>query len=163
LGLGSVELTFNNDSFMNYQVVEQLSETQISDLLDLYKNEFWSQRRTREEIEKMLAASDIIIGLVDECDHLIAFTRVLTDFIYRATVYDVIVKPSHRNMRLGSKLMELVINHPKLYSVEVVALYCLLEMMSFYEHLGFTADVGELQMMFRVNKNHAENINTSNY
>lgn len=47
---------------MNYQVVEQLSETQISDLLDLYKNEFWSQQRTCEEIEKMLAASDIIIG-----------------------------------------------------------------------------------------------------
>ncbi|WP_308412307.1 hypothetical protein [Fischerella thermalis] len=44
-----------------------------------------------------------------------------------------------------------------------MALYCLLEMMSFYEHLGFTADVGELQLMFRVNKNHAENINTSNY
>jgi hypothetical protein len=66
-------------------------------------------------------------------------------------------------MGLGSKLMELVINHPKLYSVEVVALYCLPEMMSFYEHWGFSADVGELRLMFRVNKIHAENTNTSNH
>lgn len=76
---------------MNYQVVEQLSETQISDLLDLYKNEFWSQQRTCEEIEKMLAASDIIIGLVDECDRLIAFTRILTDFIYNASLSNQIM------------------------------------------------------------------------
>jgi predicted N-acetyltransferase YhbS len=111
----------------------------------------------------MLAASDIIIGLVDECDRLIAFTRVLTDFIYRATVYDVIVKPSHRNMGLGSKLIELVINHPKLSSVEVLAIYCLPEMMSFYERWGFTADVGELQLMFRANKIPTENTYTSNH
>lgn len=53
---------------MTYQIVEQLSKNQVSDLLDLYKNEFWSKQRTHEQAEKMLAASDIIIGLIDECD-----------------------------------------------------------------------------------------------
>ncbi|MFB2768056.1 GNAT family N-acetyltransferase [Pelatocladus sp. BLCC-F211] len=143
---------------MNYQVVEQLTEIQILDLLDLYKNEFWSHKRTRDQVEKMLAGSDIVIGLVDECDRLIAFTRVLTDFIYRATIYDVIVKPSHRNMGLGAKLMELVINHPKLGSVEVLSLYCLPEMINFYERWGFTTDVDELRLMFRGHKIHTKNI-----
>ncbi len=146
---------------MNYQVVEQLTEAQILDLLDLYKNEFWSHKRTREQIEKMLAASDIVIGLVDECDRLVAFTRILTDFIYRATIYDVIVKPSHRNMGLGAKLMESVINHPKLNSVEVLALYCLPEMINFYQRWGFTVDVDELRLMFRGNKIHPDNLNNS--
>ncbi|KOP24799.1 GCN5 family acetyltransferase [Hapalosiphon sp. MRB220] len=146
---------------MNYQVVEQLTEAQISDLLDLYKNEFWSHKRTRDQVEKMLAASDIVIGLVDECDRLVAFTRILTDFIYRATIYDVIVKPSHRNMGLGAKLMESVINHPKLNSVEVLALYCLPEMINFYQRWGFTVDVDELRLMFRGNKIHPDNFNNS--
>lgn len=143
---------------MNYQVVEQLTEIQILELLDLYKNEFWSHKRTREQVEKMLAASDIVIGLVDECDRLVAFTRVLTDFIYRAMIYDVIVKPSHRNMGLGAKLMELVTNHPKLSSVELISLYCLPEMITFYERRGFTADVGEFHLMFYGNKIQIENI-----
>ncbi|BAZ67876.1 MAG: GNAT family N-acetyltransferase [Pelatocladus maniniholoensis HA4357-MV3] len=147
---------------MNYQVVEQLTEAQISDLLDLYKNEFWSHKRTRDQVEKMLAASDIVIGLVDECDRLVAFTRILTDFIYRATIYDVIVKPSHRNIGLGAKLMELVINHPKLGSVEVLALYCLPEMINFYERWGFTSDVNELRLMFHGNKIHPNHTNISN-
>ena len=46
---------------MNYQVVNQLNETQISQLVELYKNEFWSKNRTYQGVVKMLAASDIII------------------------------------------------------------------------------------------------------
>ena len=49
--------------------------------MDLYKNEFWSDKRTREDVVKMLAATDVIIGLVDECDRLIGITRVITDFV----------------------------------------------------------------------------------
>jgi hypothetical protein len=50
----------------SYTVVSQLNEQQISELVELYKNEFWSCKRTCPEVDKMLAASDIIIGLVDE-------------------------------------------------------------------------------------------------
>jgi hypothetical protein len=74
---------------------------QISELTDLYTNQFWSQNRTRQDVAKMLAASDVVIGLVDECDRLIGFIRVLKDFVYRAFIFDVIVKPTHRNQGLG--------------------------------------------------------------
>jgi GNAT superfamily N-acetyltransferase len=134
---------------MTYRVVEQLSENQILELLDLYKNEFWSNKRQREDVVKMLAATDIIIGLVDECSQLIGFTRVLTDFVYRATIYDVIIKPTHRKMGLGAKLLDAVVSHPKLASVEQVSLYCLPEMIPFYERWDFKAEVGELRLMFR--------------
>jgi len=78
---------------MIYQIVAQLNENQISELVELYKNEFWSQKRTYQQVVNMLNASDIIIGLVDDTEQLIGFTRVLTDFVYRATIYDVIIKP----------------------------------------------------------------------
>ncbi|KAB8335437.1 GNAT family N-acetyltransferase [Scytonema tolypothrichoides VB-61278] len=137
-----------------YQIVTNLTENQVSDLLDLYKNEFWSYKREREDIVKMLAASDIIVGLVDENEQLIGFTRVLTDFVYRATIYDVIVKSTHRKMGLGTRLIDAVVNHPKLASVEQIALYCLPEMIPFYERWDFTANIGELQLMFRNNQIH---------
>ncbi|NEU71483.1 GNAT family N-acetyltransferase [Hassallia byssoidea VB512170] len=138
---------------MTYRIVSQLTENQISELLDLYKNEFWSNQRTLEDVVRMLAASDIIIGLVDENENLIGFTRVLTDFVYRAIIFDVIIKPTHRNMKLGSKLMDAVINHPQLKSIEWIALCCLPEMIPYYQRWGFTSELVKMQLMFRINQN----------
>jgi predicted GNAT family N-acyltransferase len=137
------------DPMDKYRIVETLSESQVSDLMDLYKNEFWSDKRTREDVVKMLASSDVIIGLVDECDRLIGITRVLTDFVYRAMIFDVIIKPTHRKMGLGAKLMDAVLNHPKLQTVENFALNCLPHMIPFYERWGFSDDVGDIKFLRR--------------
>ncbi|WP_445173826.1 GNAT family N-acetyltransferase [Microcoleus sp.] len=137
------------DKMDKYRIVEILTESQVSDLMDLYKNEFWSDKRTREDVVKMLASTDVIIGLVDECDRLIGITRVLTDFVYRAMIFDVIIKPTHRKMGLGAKLMDAVLNHPQLQTVENFALNCLPHLMPFYERWGFTDDVGEMKFMRR--------------
>ncbi|HEY9666456.1 MAG TPA: GNAT family N-acetyltransferase [Coleofasciculaceae cyanobacterium] len=136
----------------NYRIISQLNNQQISELTDLYKNEFWSQNRTRQDVAKMLEASDIIIGLADESDRLIGFTRVLTDFVYRAFIFDVIIKPTHRNQGLGKTLVDLVVQHPQLQSVEYIGLYCLPDMVPFYERWGFTTELGGLQLMARFNK-----------
>ena len=137
------------DKMDKYRIVETLTESQVSDLMDLYKNEFWSDKRTRQDVVKMLASSDVIIGLVDECDRLIGITRVLTDFVYRAMIFDVIIKPTHRKMGLGAKLMDAVLNHPKLQTVENFALSCLPHMVPFYERWGFSDDVGEIKFLRR--------------
>ena len=134
---------------MNYQVVNQLDETQISELVELYKNEFWSHNRTYQGVVKMLAASDIIIALVNEKKELIAFCRILTDFVYRGVLYDVIVKPSYRKMGFGAKLLDEVVNHPQLKEVENMALFCLPEMRPFYQRWGFTNEVVNLELMYR--------------
>jgi len=137
------------DKMDKYRIVEILTESQVSDLMDLYKNEFWSDKRTRQDVVKMLASTDVIIGLVDECDQLIGITRVLTDFVYRAMIFDVIIKPTHRKMGLGAKLMDAVLNHPKLQTVEHFYLNCLPNMMPFYERWGFSDDVGGLKFLRR--------------
>ena len=137
------------DQMDKYRIVEILTESQVSDLMDLYKNEFWSDKRTRQDVVKMLASTDVIIGLVDECDRLIGITRVLTDFVYRAMIFDVIIKPTHRKMGLGAKLMDAVLNHPKLQTVEHFYLNCLPNMMPFYERWGFSDDVGGLKFLRR--------------
>jgi GNAT superfamily N-acetyltransferase len=136
----------------SYRIVSELTEQQISELTDLYRNEFWSQNRTRQEVAKMLAASDIVIGLIDESDRLIGFTRVLTDFVYRAVIFDVIVKPTHRSQGVGKQLLDIVIHHPQLQSVEYLGLFCLPDMVPFYERWGFTTEHGGLQVMLRPNK-----------
>ncbi|MCC3421845.1 MAG: GNAT family N-acetyltransferase [Microcoleus sp. PH2017_29_MFU_D_A] len=142
------------DNMDKYRIVETLTESQVSDLMDLYKNEFWCDKRTREDVVKMLAATDVIIGLVDEGDgvpprklRLIGFTRVMTDFVYRGTIFDVIVHPTYRKMGLGKVLMDAVLNHPQLQAVENLSLNCLPKMIPFYKRWGFTDDIGEMKFM----------------
>ncbi|MEA5502504.1 hypothetical protein VB735_05150 [Halotia wernerae UHCC 0503] len=53
----------------------------------------------------------------------------LTDFFdratIRATIYDVIIKPTHRKMGFSDELIDTIINHHQLNTVEQIALYCL--------------------------------------
>ena len=144
---------------MAYRIVSQLTENQISELVDLYKNEFWSNKRTHQDVVQMLAALDIIIALVDDNEKLIGFTRLLTDFVYRAIIFDVIIKPTHRNMKLSSKLMDAVVNHPQLKSIDWIALCCLPEMVPYYERWGFTSKYSKIQLMFRINQSNKETNN----
>ena len=55
----------------------------------------------------MLRQSDLLIGLCDsERRHLMAFARILTDYVYKALILDVIVEPAYRGRGLGRLLME---------------------------------------------------------
>ncbi|MBD2299074.1 MULTISPECIES: GNAT family N-acetyltransferase [Nostocales] len=141
---------------MTYKFVDTLTEKQIHQLVELYQKEFWSQRREYPDVVKMLKHSDIVLGLIDNNAELIGFTRVLTDFVYRATIYDVIIKSTYRNKGLGAKLMDAIVHHPQLHQVEQIALYCLPEMMPFYQRWGFTTEVGNLNLMYRYHHSHQD-------
>ncbi|AFZ23783.1 putative acetyltransferase [Cylindrospermum stagnale PCC 7417] len=134
---------------MSYQIIHQLTENQILELVELYKNEFWSKNRTYQGVVKMLANSNIIIALVDENEHLIGFTRVFTDFVYRAIIYDVIVKSTHRKIGLGAKLLDAVMNHSQLSKIEHISLFCSPEMVPFYQRWGFISAAGKFELMYQ--------------
>ena len=91
------------------------------------------------------------IGILDHGDKLIGFTRIITDFIYKAIIFDVIVSAEHRGDGLGQKLMGLVKNHENLKKVKHFELYCLPDMESFYESFGFSTDVGGIKLMRCIN------------
>ena len=80
-----------------------------------------------------------------------AFARVLTDYTFKALIFDLIVSNKQRRKGLGKKIMLKIINHPKLQSVKHFELYCLPEMFNFYEEYGFSADVGKIKLMRLVN------------
>ena len=87
------------------------------------------------------------IGLVDENDDLAAYARVLTDTVFKAFIFDVIVAPEHRGKRLGERMVNLIKEHPKLKNVKHFELYCKPDMVEFYERFGFDRDVGDIYLM----------------
>jgi GNAT superfamily N-acetyltransferase len=127
---------------MAHRIVHVLSDRQVGDLVDLYANEFWSKRRGREDVTEMLRHTSLLAGVVDESGRLIAFARVLSDFVYRATLYDVIVAEIRRGEGLGRLVIDALLSHPRLARVELIDLTCLPDMQSMYEKWGFTAELG---------------------
>lgn len=132
----------------DFEMVHQLSQKQIRELRRLYPAEWWSKDRKISDIKKMLEHSDIVIGLVEpKKKKLVGFTRVLTDYVYKALVFDVIVAEPYRNRGLGKLLMEAVLRHPALKKVEHIELYCLPELIPFYQQWGFTEKLGRLRFL----------------
>ncbi|AOU99328.1 hypothetical protein BI364_16575 [Acidihalobacter yilgarnensis] len=130
--------------------VECLNTAQIDQLMALYQGEFWCAERRREDVERMLAHTDLVIALVDESDDtLIAFARVITDFVYKAMLNDVIVRTDRRGSGLGEVLLDRAVNHPRLREVDYIDLFCRPEMIPFYRRWGFSEDMGALLMMRR--------------
>lgn len=128
-------------------IIHELSKKHIVQLHALYQAEWWTRGRSLAETTKCVCGSQVCIGITSEHDDLIGFVRVLTDFTFKALIFDLIVMPSERGKGLGNKLLSLVKNHEQLKSVRHFELYCLPEMFSFYEKHGFSTNVGEIKLM----------------
>ena len=129
------------------QVVSKLTENQIKQLHSLYQNEWWCSGRSLADTKICVEESQIIIGVLDDQGDLIGFSRVLTDTIFKALIFDVIVVSEFRGKGLGNLLVNAIKTHHKLKNVKHFELYCKPDMVSFYESYGFTCNVGDIQLM----------------
>lgn len=107
-------------------------------LVRLYEQAPWAKGRTPEQTREMLAHTDLALSAWDG-SRLVGFGRVLTDFVYRASVWDVIVDTAYQGQDIGTQIMQQILSHPSLKQVELFWL-CTRDKQSFYEKLGFSAD-----------------------
>ncbi|MGM0591210.1 MAG: GNAT family N-acetyltransferase [Halobacteriota archaeon] len=130
--------------------VTNFEDSHVDDLHQLYRNEWWSDTRERDELPGMLAESDEVVAFeAPNSGELVAFTRILTDYTYKAVLFDVIIAESYRGEGLGRRLIEEAIGHPRLADVEDFELYCVEEMVEFYEKWDFTDELGDVRLMRR--------------
>ena len=123
---------------MNIRIVNTLDSIQTAKLHFLYQKEWFTKGRTLEDIETMLEHTDFVFGFCDaKTNELVGFARVVSDSIYKAFVFDVIVEEGYRSKGLGRLVMDTIFNHPVLKHVSHIELYCPEHLVSFYEPMGF--------------------------
>ena len=105
-------------------------------LLELFHQAPWSKDRTLADAKNMLRHTDVVLCAWDG-DHLVGFGRVLTDFVYRATIWDVIVDKAYQKRGIGTEIVRRILNHPRLKQVELFWLCT--RRPGFYEKLGFSS------------------------
>ncbi len=109
---------------------------QPEQLLTLFQQAPWAKGRTLEDAREMLRHTDLALCAWDG-DQLVGFGRVLTDFVYRATIWDVIVDKAYQSQGIGTEIVQRILHHPKLKKVELFWLCT--RRPGFYEKLGFSS------------------------
>jgi GNAT superfamily N-acetyltransferase len=140
----------NDEPSPTLHLITAWDDERVRELNGLYHGEWWSSGRTLEDVRRMVAASSVVVGLADRgTGRLAAFARVVTDGVFKALIFDVIVAPAFRGRGVGAALMDAVLAHPELRGVRHVELYCLPEMVPFYRRWGFSDDLGGVVLMRR--------------
>ena len=134
-------------------IIEKLGDRQVLQLHELIRQQWWGGKRSLEDVRLMVKNTSLMIGLVERQTHrLVGYCRVLTDFVFRATVYDVMVAKEFQGAGLGARLMDTLNNHPKLQRVSFIYLACEPNLSQFYERWGFKAYEGKAEWMIKVQR-----------
>ena len=114
----------------------ETTDLDAAHLLRLFHQAPWAKNRTGADATEMLRQSDLVLCAWDG-DRLVGFGRVLTDFVYRATIWDVIVDQAYQKQGIGTQLVQRILHHPRLNKVELFWLCT--RRPGFYEKLGFSS------------------------
>lgn len=109
---------------------------QPEQLVTLFQQAPWAKGRTLSDARDMLRHTDVALCAWDG-DQLVGFGRVLTDFVYRATIWDVIVDEAYQKQGIGAEIVQRILQHPRLKKVELFWLCT--RRPGFYEKLGFSS------------------------
>ena len=110
--------------------MNRLTGEQIVQLWGMYQGEWWSRGRRLDDVRRAVQHSDLIFAFCDpDTGGLAAFARVLTDFVYKAVIFDVIVAREYRNLGVGRMLLDAITARgPRADAEEVVTtLLCTIE------------------------------------
>ena len=109
----------------------------LSSLLPLFEQSSWASGRTQDDAQEMVKHTHLFLTAW-EGDRLVGCGRVLTDYVYRASIWDVIVDGQYQDQDIGTEIIKRILSHPTLQRVELFWL-CTRDKQVFYETLGFSA------------------------
>jgi len=87
----------------------------LQKLLDT--NTFWAKSRTRNDLKKCLANSDVIISLWVG-SKIVGFGRALTDGIYRGVLWDIVIDQNYQGKGFGTLIVEKLLTSKKIKNVK---------------------------------------------
>jgi len=117
------------------------------ELANLYRFTRWGKSRSIEDISRMLEGTSMCFSVRHE-NHLVAFCRMLTDFVYRASLWDIMVHPDHQGKKVGTSLLDYALGHPSIKNIPLIITYTS-ELGPFLAPHGFEPREGAMMLLRR--------------
>ena len=81
------------------------SRVDLGQLAELFDITWWAKDRPPDQVRRALEHSHPVLTAW-EGERMVGFTRVISDRTYRATIWDVIVRPSHQGQKIGAAMID---------------------------------------------------------
>lgn len=117
----------------------------------LSKTSYWAKDRSKKDVIKSIENS-ICFTALDANENQVGFARVATDVVVFAWIMDVFVKEDHKGFGIGKLLIESILKHPTISSVNGIGLKTF-DAHGLYEKYGFSiVDDPEIWMFKKMKK-----------
>jgi GNAT superfamily N-acetyltransferase len=124
-----------SSNFCEYVFYDSNRAVRAVEIQELFRFTHWGKSRTLEQIERMLEATNLCFSVRYD-GRLVAFCRMLTDFVFRGSIWDILVHPDHQGHGLGSKLMNYALDHPSVKDIPVITSFSS-DLVPFLRRQGF--------------------------
>ncbi|ADU28732.1 GNAT family N-acetyltransferase [Evansella cellulosilytica] len=94
----------------DFLISDDVSTIDLEIVVSLLSTTYWAAKRDRETIKKSIEGS-VVFGLYHS-NNQIGFARVVTDKATFSWVMDVVIDEAYRERKLGTWLMECILDHP---------------------------------------------------
>ncbi|SMQ80889.1 Acetyltransferase (GNAT) domain-containing protein [Bacillus sp. OV166] len=117
---------------MDLRIHSDFSKVNLDEMKEIYSSVGWT-KHTKEIIKQVFEASNVI-ALVTVNGRIIGFGRAMTDGVFNAAIYDVIVHTEFQKQGIARQIMEYLLD--KLSNVSCVHLISTSGNQDFYKKLG---------------------------
>jgi len=111
----------------------------------LQEHTFWGRGRSITELRLMLRGSAAVVSLWQK-NELVGFGRASSDGVYRAVLWDVVVKNELQGHGNGRLIVEALLNHDAIKKTERIYLMTT-NQQGFYEQIGFEQQTNQKLMI----------------
>ncbi|MEK5391319.1 GNAT family N-acetyltransferase [Margalitia sp. FSL K6-0131] len=118
---------------MNVIFQEDLSNVNWTEMKQVYQSVGWN-KHTEEIIQSVFQASNVIVIVRDEM-RIVGFGRALTDGVFNAAIYDVVVHKHFQGKGIAKQIIMLLTR--RLEGVSCIHLISTTGNEAFYEKMGF--------------------------
>ncbi|WP_299608238.1 GNAT family N-acetyltransferase [uncultured Tateyamaria sp.] len=100
---------------MTFDIVTDVERFDFDQIVPAVQSSYWGQGRQADDILLAFAGS-AVVGVFEDGQQ-VAVARAITDGVYHAYIYDLIVFEPHRGRGLAHVLMDALFAHPQLKAV----------------------------------------------
>lgn len=108
-------------------------ESKVQDMKEVYHSNGWTSHSENNIISIFKASTHVVIAKVDR--KIIGFARALSDGIYNAAIYDVVVDKKYHKHGIGREIVEKLVD--QIGEVSCIHLIATTKHTTFYKRVGF--------------------------
>ncbi|TDM05278.1 GNAT family N-acetyltransferase [Macrococcus lamae] len=116
-----------------YQYIRKFTQKYTSGIVDVYRSVGWTSHDNENVIKIFNASSHVIIVIKDE--KVVAVTRALSDGVYNAAIYDVVVHSDNQNKGVAAEMLKILLD--EFSSLSCIHLISTSGNEKFYKKSGF--------------------------